>query len=84
MFGRLEGGDVGVADVVGSDRTEEDFIDSTDEELFQCLVGVVVLFEDFLGFVMCSVDGGHLRGCCGGGDCRGGTGVGRRNKESGR
>ena len=84
MREHLAGGDVGIADVAGLDSTEEDVIESTDEELFKCLVGVVVFFENFLGFIVCSAGGGGLRCHCGGGDCRGGTGCGRRNKESGR
>ena len=84
MHEHLAGGDVDIADVAGSYSTEEDVIDSTNEDLFQCLVGVVVLFEYFLGFVVCSADGGGLRGRRGGGNCLGGTGVGRRNEESGQ
>ena len=34
MCEHLAGGDVGIADVAGSNSTEEDFIDSTDEEVF--------------------------------------------------
>ena len=34
MSEHLEGGDVGISNVAGLDSTEEDVIDSTDEELF--------------------------------------------------
>ena len=34
MREHLAGGDVGIADVAGSDSAEEDVIDSADEELF--------------------------------------------------
>ena len=61
MHDHLAGGDVEIANVVGLDGMEEDVIDITDEEIFQCLVGVVVLFGDFLGFVVCLADGGDLR-----------------------
>ena len=83
MCEHVEGGGFGIADVAGSDRREEDVIDSTDGEIFQCLVGVDILFEGFLGFVVCSADGGYLRGRCSGGGYRGGTRIGRSNEGSG-
>ena len=80
----LAGGDVGIAHVAGSDSAEENVVNSADENLFECLVGVVVFLEYFLGLIVCLADGGGLCGRCGGGNCRGGTEVGRRNEESGR
>ena len=47
MREHMAGGDVVIADVVGLDSTEKDVIDSTDEDFFLCLVGVVVFFEYF-------------------------------------
>ena len=84
IWEHLVGGDVGISDIAGSDSTEEDVIDSTDEEIFKCLVGVVVFFEYFLVLVVCLAGGGRLQGRRGGGDCRSGTGVRWRNEESGR
>ena len=82
MHEHLEGGDVGIAQVAGLYSAEEDVVYSADEEIFECLVDVFVLLEYFLGLIVCSADGGGLRGRHGGGNFRGGTGVGRRNEES--
>ena len=60
MREHLAGGDVGIADVAGSDSAEEDVIDSADEDLFECLVGVVILLEYFLVLIVFSADGGGL------------------------
>ena len=60
MRDHLAGGDVGIAHVAGSDNAEEDVIDSDDEELFECLVGVVVFLEYFLGLIVFLADGGGL------------------------
>ena len=80
----LAGGDVGIAHVAGLDSAEEDVVNIADEELFECLVGVVVFLEYLLGLILCSEDGGGLRGRCGGGNFRVGTRFGRRNEESGQ
>ena len=45
MREHLAGGYVGIAHVAGLDSAEEDVADSTYEELFECLVGVVVFLE---------------------------------------